>query len=278
MTGRVALSLALLSVFPPGASPAPVEPESLAVEVLARYPHDTEAWTQGLVWNGLTLFESTGLTGHSSLRECVLATGAVVRSQEVAAPVFAEGLTQSGSQLIQLTWQNRFAIVYDAASFDFLGTHSYTGEGWGLCNDGTRLIMSDGTSMLQFRDPVTFAPESSVEVTVRGTPQGMLNELEFVGGHVFSNVWMEDRILEIDPVTGITVAEIDASGLLTPEEAQAADVLNGIAYRPEVQHFLLTGKLWPWVFEVEFVPVPQGLLLGHGEGDAVTLVGAGGSR
>ncbi len=167
-------------------------------------------------------------------------------------------------------------------SFGVTGTRGYDGEGWGLCSDGSHLIMSNGSSVLQFRNPESFAVDSSIEVTIRGVPQDMLNELEYVEGFVYSNVWLENRILKIDPESGETVAEIDASGLLTPEEAQAADVLNGIAYRPETQHFLITGKLWPWIFEVDFVPVPQpqGVLFGapREAERAVSLAAAAGAR
>lgn len=264
MTWRLLLAL-WAGVAGTGCVPAgAVEPEALRVEVAGRYPHDRQAWTQGLVWNGATLYESTGLTGQSTLREVLLETGAVVRSRAVEAPLFAEGLALVDGRLIQLTWLNRVAIVYDEATFDPVDAWSYAGEGWGLTNDGSRLIMSNGTETLQFRDPGTFALISTVDVTVAGAARGRLNELEWVDGFVYANVWMTDEILKIDPATGAAVAVIDASGLLTPAEAAEADVLNGIAFRPETGHFLVTGKWWPWVFEVDFVPVreAQGLVLG----------------
>jgi glutamine cyclotransferase len=257
MNLRAAFSLTLGLLLALTACGAAAEPEALRVEVLARHPHDPLAFTQGLVWNGSALFESTGFYRESTLREVDLTTGDVLRSHDLDDPIFAEGLTLLDGRLFQLSWQNQMAFVYDADTFATLDVHSYTGEGWGLCTDGTRLIMSNGSSSLQFRDPETFDVVSTLPVTVRGEPQANLNEMEFVDGFVFANIWQEDRILKIDPTTGIAVAEIDASGLLTPAEAEAADVLNGIAHLPESGHFLLTGKLWPWMFEVRFVPTDQ---------------------
>jgi glutaminyl-peptide cyclotransferase len=271
MTVRAFLSFALLPLLALTACGGPVEPEPLRVEVIERYPHDTGAFTQGLVWNGSTLYESTGLLGRSSLREVELASGEVIRSLALDDALFGEGLTLFGDELIQLTFRSSIALVYDAATFNHIDTHGYVGEGWGLTQDGTRLIMTTGGTALQFRDPGTFDLLSSVVVTANGTAVDDVNELEYVDGYVYANVWTEDLILKIDPDTGVVVAEIDASGLLTPVEAASANVLNGIAYLPDSGHFLITGKLWPWVFEVRFVPADEnpthGMALGGAPGD-----------
>ena len=231
-----------------------MEVEQLRPEVLAEYPHDDDAFTQGLVYaGGGELFESTGLRGRSTVRRVDLATGRVTQSESIDAAYFGEGLERVGDRLIQLTWQANLALVYDADTFEQVGTFSYDTEGWGLCLDNqNRLVMSDGTSTLYFRDPSTFAELSTVEVTQDGEPLARLNELECVNGRVYANVWLTDTSVEIDPATGEVVAAIDASGLLSADEAQSADVLNGIAYRSDTDTFLVTGKLWPTIFEVRF--------------------------
>jgi glutamine cyclotransferase len=240
------------------AAPAPAlaanAPERLALKVLAVRPHDPEAFTQGLLLDHGTMFESTGLNGKSSLREVDPRTGAVKRKVDVPRQLFAEGLALVGDRLIQLTWQEGVALVYDRASFQKTGEMRYEGEGWGLCWDGTRLVMSDGSDRLTFRDPKTFAVLGSVAVTVGGRPAYQLNELECVDGVVYANVWQTDDILRIDPRDGRVTAVIDASGLLTREERLKTDVLNGIAWDPESRTFLLTGKLWPKLFQVQLVP------------------------
>lgn len=226
--------------------------ERKKVKVLGSVPHDPEAYTQGLVWSEGVLYESAGQYGHSSLRQVDPTTGKVVRSMQVPPRYFAEGLARVGDRLIQLTWQEGAAFVYDLATFERRGELPYSGEGWGLCYDGRRLIMSDGSNRLSFRDPATFATTGGVDVTLDGRPAMRLNELECVDGAVYANVWQTDGILRIDPETGRVTTVIDASGLLTPQEAARAEVLNGIAYKPETKTFLLTGKYWPRMFEVVF--------------------------
>jgi glutaminyl-peptide cyclotransferase len=222
--------------------------------VVSVRPHDTGAFTQGLILYDGSLFESTGNRGDSTLREVDPMTGAVKRSINLADSDFAEGLARVGNTLIQLTWQQQHALVYDLATFEQTGSHDYTGEGWGLCYDGSRLVMSDGTSTLTFRDPSTFASIGSVQVTLDGQPVKWLNELECVSTSVYANVWWSNSILRIDPATGVVATVIDASGLLTPQEAASANVLNGIAYDPTTGHFLVTGKYWPKLFELDFSP------------------------
>lgn len=232
---------------------APNVPERLKVKVLSTRPHDPGAYTQGLLFSNGALFESTGLNGRSSLREVDPKTGKVRRRIEVPQQYFAEGLALADNRLIQLTWQNGVAFVYDPATFQKVGELRYNGEGWGLCYDGQRLVMSDGSDLLLFRDPKTFAPQGQVNVTLAGEPVYQLNELECVNGAVYANVWQTDDILRIDPSTGRVTAVIDASGLLSAQEKQQAEVLNGIAYDPAKKTFLITGKLWPKMFEVELV-------------------------
>lgn len=220
-------------------------------EVIRVYPHDPGAFTQGLLFYGGKLYESTGLRGRSSLRRVALATGVVEAKLELANDLFGEGLALAGDRLIQLTWQNHVALVYDLA-FERVGSFDYEGEGWGLCDDGRRLIMSDGSSHLFFRDRDSFALISDVDVSHHGRPVPRLNELECVGSLVYANVWQTNVIVRIDPATGHVLSTIDASGLLSAQEAAQADVLNGIAYDEASGHFFITGKLWPRLFEVRF--------------------------
>lgn len=235
---------------------APGAPERLRVKVLSTRPHDPTAYTQGLVLDGGSLYESTGLYGASSLRQVDPATGEVKRRRNLPERFFAEGLALVDGQLVQLTWQEQRAFRYKLADFEPVGESPYEGEGWGLCWDGKRLVMSDGSPRLTFRDPKTFAVLGSVSVTLAGRPIDRINELECVDSTVYANVWQTDDILRIDPASGKVTAVIDASGLLSPEEHRAAEVLNGIAWDPQKKTFLITGKMWPKMFEVTFVPWP----------------------
>ncbi|MGB8330894.1 MAG: glutaminyl-peptide cyclotransferase [Polyangiales bacterium] len=228
--------------------------EELRVRVVARYPHSTNAFTQGLIWHDGYLYESTGQYGQSSLRKVRLQDGKVLTDRKLDRSLFGEGLALVGDRLIQLTWRAGIAIVSDLATLEERETLRYPGEGWGLCYDGAALVMTDGSSTLEFRDPDSMELLREVTVLKNGRPVRQLNELECVGGDVYANIWQREEILRIDPKTGHVSATIDASGLLSPAEATRADVLNGIAYKPESQTFLLTGKLWPQVFEVELEP------------------------
>lgn len=228
------------------------EGEQLRVRVVGRRPHDTSAFTQGLEFDGPRLYESRGLYGESAITEIDPQTGEVVRSTALDDRYFAEGATILDGQLFQITWRESTAFVYDPATFEVVGQRTYTTEGWGICDRAGELVMSDGTPTLTFRDPATFAPLRTVEVTRDGVPVDELNELECVGGRVWANVWQTDEIVVIDPADGQVVSTVDASGLLTEEERREADVLNGIAYDGLTDTWLLTGKLWPWMFEVEF--------------------------
>jgi glutaminyl-peptide cyclotransferase len=231
----------------------------LEVEVVRRFPHDVGAFTQGLqLLDDGRVLESTGLRGASSLREVEMVNGDVVREHELERRYFAEGVAVVGRRAVQLTWQEQTAFVYDLETFAEIERWSYDGEGWGLCHDGQRFIMSDGTATLTFRDTETFEVLGTIGVVRGDDPVSELNELECVDGHVYANVYRTDKIVEIDPDSGAVVAEIDASGLLTDDEAAAADVLNGIAYDRATGNFLLTGKYWPTLFEVRFVESGSG--------------------
>ena len=224
-------------------------------EVLNTYPHDAGAFTQGLLLHDGDLYESTGLFGESTLREVNLETGEVVRELLVASEYFAEGLALVGDKLVQLTWQNGRAFVYDLETFNQEGRFSYETEGWGLCYDGEDLYMSDGSATLFERDAETFEIVSEKQVRLGGEPVTQLNELECVGDYVYANVWQTDRIVKIDKESGRVVSDIDASALFPAAERPADPnaVLNGIAYNPDTDTFYLTGKLWPRLFEVKFV-------------------------
>ncbi len=219
--------------------------------VVRAYPHDPGAFTQGLIYLDGYLYESTGLNGRSSLRMTDLTTGKVLQKQPVASQYFAEGMTNFAGKLYQLTWQNGKAFVYDRFSFKLLREHTYTGEGWGLTNDGKRLILSDGTAQLRFIDPQTFAVTSKITVTDQGRPVDRLNELEYVRGEILANVWQTELIARISPTTGKVLGWIDLSGLLSQAEMQGVDVLNGIAYDAKQDRLFVTGKLWPKIFEIK---------------------------
>ena len=223
-------------------------------EVVHEYPHDAEAFTQGLIFRDGFLYESTGLTGRSSLRKVRLETGEVVQRHDVDAAYFAEGLTDWGGQLLQLTWVSNIGFVYDIASFKELRRFTYAGEGWGLTHDGTRLIMSDGTPNLRFLDPATFDEQSRLNVRDRNGSVDDLNELEFVKGSVYANVWLTERIAIIDPATGAVTGWIDLAGLRPRRGAPGDDVLNGIAYDADGDRLFVTGKLWPKLFEIRLKP------------------------
>jgi glutaminyl-peptide cyclotransferase len=221
--------------------------------VVRTYPHDRDAFTQGLEYAGGFLYEGTGLNGRSSIRKVKLETGEVVQHREVADVFFGEGITLLGSDLFELTWQSGIALVYDRQTFAPRRQFKYTGEGWGLTHDDSSLIMSDGTDALRFLDPATFAERRRVKVTAAGTPVRELNELEYVRGEIFANVWQTDYIARIDPKTGNVTGWIDLRNLLTERERGSTDVLNGIAYDQAGGRLFVTGKLWPKLFEITLV-------------------------
>jgi glutaminyl-peptide cyclotransferase len=226
--------------------------------VEAVYPHDTAAFTEGLELFEGKLYESTGLNGRSTVRRVTLTTGIVEKSIDLDSSLFGEGLTRIDRTLINLTYTTGVAIVFDLDTFAELKRFTYTGQGWGLCYDGTDLVMTNGTDKLFFRDPSTFVVRREVTVQRGGTAIDMLNELECVGSLVYINEWKTDNILRVDKATGNVLTLIDASALLTANEKNNADVLNGIAYDAAKRRFYLTGKYWPKLFEVSFDFDPGG--------------------
>ena len=234
-------------------------------QVIHTYTHDAQAYTQGLIYLDGHLYESTGLQGRSSLRMEDLETGSILKFQDVPSQYFAEGLANWGNTLLQLTWQNHVALVYDRATFHFLHALMYTGEGWGLTQDGKHIILSDGTANLRFLDPTTFNVVRQVAVTDQGKPVTEINELEYIHGQVYANIWHTDRIARISPKTGKVLGWIDLSGLLP--DGQRSDpeaVLNGIAYDAEHDRLFVTGKLWPKLFEIKVIPEKPVLRPVHG--------------
>ena len=249
-------TVAPVEVTPVDTSRPAVAPalEELRVQVIRKYPHATDAFTQGLIWHQGVMYESTGQYGQSSLRKVQLEDGKVLAQRKLESSFFGEGLARVDDRLIQLTWRSGLAFVSDLTNLERRATLSYSGEGWGLCYDGTALVMSDGSSMLEFRHPESMELLGEVSVLKNGHPVRQLNELECVGSEIYANIWQRNEIIRIDGKSGRVTGTIDASGLLSRVEAKRADVLNGIAYKPESKTFLLTGKLWPHVFEVELLP------------------------
>lgn len=224
------------------------------VRIVSVFPHDRAAFTQGLVFENGGFYEGTGLRGQSTLRRVDLETGEVLQTHSLPPQYFGEGITIWEDRIIQLTWQSRLGFVYDKESFEQLETFAYPTEGWGLTHDGTQLIMSDGTQTLRFWDPETLIETGSIDVFANAGPVTRLNELEYIQGMVFANIWQTDLIAVIDPHTGQVTAWIDLRGLLEPEDLiQPVDVLNGIAYDAGSERLFVTGKLWPKLFEIELI-------------------------
>jgi glutamine cyclotransferase len=234
---------------------SPAGANTFTYEVIKTYPHDPEAYTQGLVFHEDVLFESTGLNGRSSIRKVDLLTGKVLKKVDVAPQFFGEGLALMNGRAYQLTWQSQRGFIYDLAEFGLINTFSYTGEGWGLTHDGRSLIMSDGTPRIRFLDPKTFAVERVINVADGSMPISQINELEYIKGEIYANIYMTDRIVRIDPQSGKVTAWINLSGLLPPEDRRQPDgVLNGIAYDEARDRLFVTGKLWPKLFEIKLKP------------------------
>ncbi|MGH9604386.1 MAG: glutaminyl-peptide cyclotransferase [Terracidiphilus sp.] len=245
-------ALAVLLLLAAGCAPAPAADTYRVVHV---YPHDSGAFTQGLIYLNGHLYESTGMRGRSSLREEDLETGRIIKYQALPASYFGEGLTNWHNELIQLTWQAHVALVYDLKTFKFLRKFSYSYDGWGLTQDGKDLIESDGSSTLRFIDPATFETVRSIVVRDHGQPIDQLNELEYIHGQIYSNVWHKNIILRISPSTGDVLGTIDLTGLLPPGSVTDPEaVLNGIAYDPVHNRLFVTGKLWPKLFEIQVIP------------------------
>jgi glutamine cyclotransferase len=228
--------------------------EQFSYQIVRSHPHDPTSFTQGLTIADGQLYEGTGLYGQSSLRRVDLATGAALQQVALDGQFFGEGIAVVGDRIVQLTYQTGVGFVYDRKTFAKLREFRYKGEGWGLTYDGQRLIMSDSTDTLRFWNPETFEEVGRLRVRDGDRAIDRVNEMEYVDGAIYANIWQEDRIARIDPKTGLVTAWIDMSNLLTAtERSRGVDVLNGIAHDPRTGHFLITGKLWPWVFEVRFV-------------------------
>jgi glutamine cyclotransferase len=221
-------------------------------KVINVYPHDKRAFTQGLVFEGGFLYEGTGLVGRSTLRKVELETGKIVKGRKVSEEYFGEGITIYGDKIIQLTLRAKVGLIYDRESFELVGQFNYPTEGWGITHNGKSLIRSDGTSTLYFLNPETFEQTGRIEVTDSDGPVSGLNELEYVQGQIYANVWRTDRVARIDPKTGRVTGWIDLAGLLgLYSRGQLVDVLNGIAYDAANGRLFVTGKLWPKLFEIE---------------------------
>lgn len=266
------------------------ELEYLHSEIISIFPHDNTSFTQGLEIIDGELYESTGHFGNSTLRQVNLSTGEVIRQVNLSNDVFAEGITGFEGDIIQLTWKNNTAYVWNKTTFSLKTTFSYDGDGWGVCFDGTRLVMSSGTSQLTFRNSSTFEIEQVVNVTLSGEPIAFINELECHEGYVYANVWTSSRIMKINPQTGVIVANINASNLIGQGNI-TGNVLNGIAWDETNQGFLLTGKNWSSMYLVNFSkgdsatspnssigPDGEGTIAGDGEGSEGAVGGVGGEN
>jgi len=227
-------------------------------EVVHAYPHDPNAFTQGLEYRAGYLYEGTGLKGRSSLRKVQLETGKVLQEINIDPEYFGEGITVLNQQIIELTWQSETGFVYDQSTFRRLRTFNYPGEGWGLTNDGQNIYMSDGTAQIRIWDPITLQEKRRITVHDHGQPVLNLNELEIVRGELYANVWQTDRIARISLMDGRVLGWINLAGILSPADRnEQVDVLNGIAYDVLGNRLFVTGKLWPKLFEIKVVPKSQ---------------------
>ncbi|MEP6571010.1 MAG: glutaminyl-peptide cyclotransferase [Acidobacteriota bacterium] len=252
----VLLSLAPLNCqnSPTTASGNQVVP-TYGYEIVHVYPHDPNAFTQGLVFHNGDFLESTGEVGRSSLRRVEIGNSTVLQKVDVPEPYFAEGITLLKGKIYQLTWQHQLGFVYDGLSFEKTGEFNYSGEGWGLATDGESLILSDGTNHIRFLDPENFKVTRAIAVLDGRTAVEEINELEYVKGEIYANIWHADRIARIDPKTGKVIGWINLAGLLKPGEVQDEEaVLNGIAYDEASGRLFITGKLWPKLFEIRLMP------------------------
>jgi glutaminyl-peptide cyclotransferase len=254
---RILILVAALTTY--ACSPAsPAGIPEYTYQVVHTYPHDRTAFTEGLFYLNGYLYESTGLEGQSSVRKVKLESGEVVQRHDLPNEYFGEGIIAWKDKLIQLTYKTQVGFVYDLASFNTLRRFDYPGEGWALTTDGKRLIMSDGTPQIRFWDPETLKELGRLTVTADGQPVQNVNELEWIKGEIYANIWESERIARIDPVSGKVVGWIDLTGLLSPSDRIAGengtDVLNGIAYDAKTDRLWVTGKRWPKLFEIRLVP------------------------
>ena len=230
-------------------------PTQYGYRVVKTYPHDRTAFTQGLEYRDGFLYEGTGMIGHSSVRKVELGSGSVTQKYDLPQPFFGEGITVLNQQILELTWQTQTGFVYDRSSFRVVRSFNYPGEGWGLTNDGKQIYMSDGSADIRVWDGATLKEIRRITVKDGVTPVTQLNELEWVRGEIYANVWQTDRIARISPVDGRVLGWIDLTGILSKSERPDPDaVLNGIAYDAAGDRLFVTGKLWPKIFEIKLVP------------------------
>lgn len=258
-----ALAASLLALAACGVSRAAVP--VYTYEVVHTYPHDVHAFTEGLLYLNGVLYESTGLEGHSSIRKVQLESGRVLQKIAIAPQYFGEGIVVWKHELISLTWKSHLGFVFDLATLEVRRRFHYEGEGWALTQDGKRLIMSDGTADLRFLDPMTLHETGRLHVTLDGRPITQLNELEYVKGEIFANIWQTDWLARIDPATGQVLGLIDLSGLLSLSDRTPGqtDVLNGIAYDAHNDRLFVTGKNWPHLFEIRVKPTDKMAQMNH---------------
>jgi glutaminyl-peptide cyclotransferase len=256
----VGLALALGACATAGAAPidAARPTPTCTYQVVHAYPHDRTAFTEGLLYRDGVFYESTGMNGASSIRKVDIETGRVLKQRNLPDAVFGEGIVDWHDELIGVTWRSQEGYVFDLASFDFKKKFAYPGEGWGMTRNDKQLLLSDGSARIRLLDPTTLAQTGAITVTDRGQPVTDLNELEWVKGTIYANVWRTSRIARIDPKSGRVTSWIDLSGLLSHSErnTEGADVLNGIAYDPKHDRLFVTGKYWPDVFEIKIVDKP----------------------
>lgn len=250
---RIAPAVTLIALFFTRAVLASTTAPVYGYQIVHTYPHDRDAFTQGLEFHDGFLYEGTGLNGRSSIRKVELTSGKVLQETPLDAKYFGEGITLFGQRLFELTWQGHRGFVYDRQSFRLLRDFEYPGEGWGLTHDTRTIYMSDGSSQIRCWNPATLAETKRIAVHDGETPVAMLNELEYVRSEIYANVWQTDRIARIAPSDGHVTGWIDLTGILSAQEAFAADVLNGIAYDSARDRLFVTGKLWPKLFEIRLV-------------------------
>ncbi|HSD56932.1 MAG TPA: glutaminyl-peptide cyclotransferase [Methanotrichaceae archaeon] len=222
-------------------------------EVISVYPHDRSAFTEGLVYDGGVLYEGTGHYGRSTLRKVELETGLVQKQISLPNEFFGEGIAVWEDRLVQLTWKSKVGLIYDKESLNKTGNFTYQTEGWGITSDGKKLIMSDGSNLLYFLDPETFQVLGQIGVRDGGTAIEGINELEYIQGEIYANIWPTNRIAIVSPETGDVRAWIDLTGLLPESDRAGVDVLNGIAYDAKGDRLFVTGKYWPSLFEIDLV-------------------------
>jgi glutamine cyclotransferase len=240
-------------------SPAQAAVTEYSVTIVKTYPHDPQAFTEGLLYHDGFLYESTGREGQSWIRKVKLQTGKVVRQHKIDAKYFGEGIVIWKNRLIELTWKDQIGFIYDVNTFKQLSDFHYPGEGWALTRDATKLFMSDGTRDIRILDPETLAESSRIHVTCDGDPVKNINELEWVKGEIYADIWLTNMMVRINPATGEVVGIVDMTDLRNmAAEKQAVDVVNGIAYDAATDRLFVTGKLWPTLYQITLAPRPGG--------------------